>query len=106
MKTINTSAATAVNMNGSLNEQNAFNNKISMELAELFWINNTKNNIHNILNTKNDTEVNSMEKELSEQFEQMLWVNNITKEMIALNNPKFSIDSVMQSYEEYEDYVA
>jgi len=109
MKTINTSIAAYVNLNGSINEKNAFNDKVSMKLAELFWINSTKNNIKNILNSENNKEVNSMEEELSNKFKNILWMNDLSRKMNALNNKNkapLSLNWVMSQFEEYEESVA
>ena len=102
MKTINTNS-TVVALKGTIEEQNAFNHKISAELAELFWIDNTKNNINKILYPEvladDKKEVNFMEEQLAEMF----WKK---EEVKALNVSNFTLASVMEKQEEYESRVA
>lgn len=101
MKTINTSSAVAVK--GTIEEQNAFSHKVSAELAKLFWIDNTKNNVNKILYpevlAEDKKEVNSMEEQLAEMF----WKKEQIK---ALNTPTFTVANVLDEYEEYESRVA
>jgi hypothetical protein len=80
---------------------NILTQKISTELADIFWIDSTKDDVHKILNSieQEKKEINSNELQLAKIF----WKY---EEMMALNNQSFTVASVMKDYEEYEQRVA
>lgn len=90
---------------------NILNNKITNELANVFWLNKEK--VHTLnhieINEISDKwEINTTEAKLAVKLESIFWMN-IYNNLLSLasnrNNQPMWFASVMADYDEYEDLV-
>ena len=67
-------------------------NKISEDLAKIFWLNEEKiNKLTNqeTMELSDNMEVNKTTYDLANKFEELLWRNDISSKMISLNNKDY-----------------